>query len=34
MIPPAWFIAPPISFEGNGKEIEALRVWSFLEQIV
>jgi hypothetical protein len=26
MIPSAWFVAPPISFEGNGKEIEALRV--------
>jgi hypothetical protein len=26
MIPPAWFVAPPMSFEGNGKEIEALRV--------
>ncbi|KAH5426854.1 hypothetical protein HBI52_126590 [Parastagonospora nodorum] len=25
MIPPAWFIAPPMSFEGSGKEIEALR---------
>jgi hypothetical protein len=28
MIPSAWFVAPPISFDANGKEIEALRVWS------
>jgi hypothetical protein len=26
MIPSAWFVAPPISFEGDGKEVEALRV--------
>ncbi|KAF1921873.1 hypothetical protein BDU57DRAFT_463919 [Ampelomyces quisqualis] len=26
MIPPAWFDAPPINFNGNEKDIEALRV--------
>jgi hypothetical protein len=26
MIPPTWFVTPPINFEGNGKELEALRV--------
>jgi hypothetical protein len=26
MIPSAWFVAPPLSFEGDGKEVEALRV--------
>ncbi|KAH7389444.1 hypothetical protein DE146DRAFT_680299 [Phaeosphaeria sp. MPI-PUGE-AT-0046c] len=25
IIPPAWFIAPPINFEDNGKDMEALR---------
>ena len=25
-IPPAWFTAPPIRLDGNGKEMEALRV--------
>lgn len=35
MIPPAWFVAPPMSFEGNSKEIEALRVsYSGLTQII
>jgi hypothetical protein len=28
MIPPAWFTTPPISFEGNDKGTEALRVGS------
>jgi hypothetical protein len=26
MIPPQWFVTPPNNFEGNGKEVEALRV--------
>jgi hypothetical protein len=30
MIPPTWFIAPAPSFEGGGKDMEALRVWQTL----
>jgi hypothetical protein len=26
IIPQAWFVTPPISFDSNGKEMEALRV--------